>query len=150
MAEVKIKMRRRMTFVLLVALLGFFAVIVKLAGVQLIQGSELKLEAEEVRTRDLGVAASRGTIYDRNGNKLAVSITADKDGKLDLGLFAHIYFIDWDHVIARHRQVNVTIMGTTEDVNDRKWNDGQVIDTRRKFTEEEKAYDIHFDLQQQR
>jgi len=63
--------------VLLVALLGFFAVIVKLAGVQLIQGSELKLEAEEVRTRDLGVAASRGTIYDRNGNKLAVSITAD-------------------------------------------------------------------------
>ena len=77
MAEVKIKMRRRMTFVLLVALLGFFAVIVKLAGVQLIQGSELKLEAEEVRTRDLGVAASRGTIYDRNGNKLAVSITAD-------------------------------------------------------------------------
>jgi hypothetical protein len=41
-------------------------------------------------------------------------------------------------------------MGTTEDVEDRKINDGKVIDTRHKFTDEEKAYDIHFDLQQQR
>ncbi len=73
-----------------------------------------------------------------------------KDGKLDLALFAHIYFIDWDHLIARRRQVNVTVMGTAEDINDRKWNDGKVIDTKRKFTEEEKAYDIHYDLQQQR
>ena len=73
-----------------------------------------------------------------------------KDGKLDLGQFAHIYFIDWDHVVARRRQVNVTVMGTTEDVGDRKVNGGAVINTRHKFTEEEKAYDIHFDLQQQR
>ena len=73
-----------------------------------------------------------------------------KDGKVDLGLFAHVYFIDWDHVSARRRQVNVTVMGTTEDVEDRKINDGEVIDTRHKFTYEEKAYDIHFDLQQQR
>ncbi|MEI3065335.1 MAG: YjbQ family protein [Oscillospiraceae bacterium] len=40
-----------------------------------------------------------------------------KDGVLDGGEFAHIYFIDWDHVRA-HRQLNVTVMGTTEDVND--------------------------------
>ena len=46
-----------------------------------------------------------------------------------------------DHVLARHRQVNVTVMGTTEDVEDRKWNNGEVIDTRHKFTDEEKAYD---------
>ena len=70
-----------------------------------------------------------------------------KDGKLDLGLFAHIYFIDWDHVIARRRQVNVTVMGTAEDVEDRKYNGGEVINTRRKFLPEEKVYDIHYDLQ---
>ena len=70
-----------------------------------------------------------------------------KDGKLDLGLFAHIYFIDWDHVIARRRQVNVTVMGTAEDVEDRKYNGGEVINTRRKFLPEEKTYDIHYDLQ---
>ena len=73
-----------------------------------------------------------------------------KDGVLDGGLFAHVYFIDWDHVIARRRQVNITVMGTTEDVEDRKWNGGEVINTRHKFTEEEKAYDLHYDLQLKR
>ncbi|HCS73865.1 MAG TPA: secondary thiamine-phosphate synthase [Clostridiales bacterium] len=73
-----------------------------------------------------------------------------KDGVLDGGEFAHIYFIDWDHVRARRRQANITIMGTTDDVEDRKWNKGEVIDTKRKYTDEEKAYLPHFDLQQKR
>ena len=77
MAEGKIKMRRRMTLVLILTFVGLFLVTLKLGAVQLVHGSELKQEAEEVRTRDIGVAAARGTIYDRNGNKLAVSITAD-------------------------------------------------------------------------
>lgn len=70
-----------------------------------------------------------------------------KDGKLDAGEFAHIYFIDWDQVRARPRQVNVTVMGTTEDVNDRTFNNGKAIDTLPKYTEEAKAYDERFDLQ---
>ncbi len=70
-----------------------------------------------------------------------------KEGKLDLGGFAHIYFIDWDHVRARRRQVNVTVMGTTGDVESRKWNNGEVVNTLHKFTPEEKAYDEHFDFQ---
>ena len=73
-----------------------------------------------------------------------------KDGKLDGGEFAHIYFVDWDQVRARHRQLNVTVMGTTEDVGDRKWNNGETIDTNHKFLPEEKAYDVHYTLQQQR
>lgn len=73
-----------------------------------------------------------------------------KDGVLDAGEFAHIYFIDWDHVRARKRQVNVTVMGTTEDVGDRTFKDGKVIDTLRKFTQEEKAYDSAFDFQLKR
>ena len=66
---------------------------------------------------------------------------------LDGGEFAHIYFIDWDHVRARHRQLNVTVMGTTEDVNDRKFHGGQTINTLRKYTDEEKAHDVHYTLQ---
>ena len=77
------------------------------------------------------------------------SITV-KDGKLDAGEFAHIYFIDWDHVRARRRQVNVTVMGTSEGVGDRKYNGGAAIDTLRKFSEEEKAYDPAFDRQSER
>ena len=68
-----------------------------------------------------------------------------KDGKLDLGLFAHIYFIDWDHVRARPRQVNLTLFGTTEDMGDRKYNNGEVVNTLRKFPAEEKAYMEQYD-----
>ncbi len=41
-------------------------------------------------------------------------------------------------------------MGTTDEVGDRKWNDGQVINTLRKFSDVEKAYKPEFDLQLQR
>ena len=70
-----------------------------------------------------------------------------KDGKLDAGEFAHIYFVDWDHVRARHRQLNVTIIGTVEDVEDRTWNNGEVINTGRKYLPEEAEYLPQFDLQ---
>ena len=73
-----------------------------------------------------------------------------KDGKLDAGEFAHIYFIDWDHVRARRRQGNVTVMGTSDKIGDRKYKGGEVVNTLRKYTEEEKAYDPHFDLQLKR
>ena len=68
-----------------------------------------------------------------------------KDGVLDGGEFAHVYFIDWDHVRARHRQANITIMGTTEDVGSRKYNNGETINTLRKFSAEEKAYMEQYD-----
>ena len=68
-----------------------------------------------------------------------------KDGKLDGGEFAHVYFIDGDHVRARKRQLNVTIIGTTEDVGSREYNGGEIIDTKRKFTAEEKAYMPQYD-----
>ena len=70
-----------------------------------------------------------------------------KDGVLDGGEFAHVYFIDWDQVRARKRQLNVTVMGTAESINDRTYNNGEIVDTTvRKFTPEEKAYDVHYDL----
>lgn len=70
-----------------------------------------------------------------------------KDGELDGGEFAHIYFIDWDQVRARRRQLNVTVMGTTEDVEDRKYKNGEVLNTLRQYTDEEKAYMKEFDYQ---
>lgn len=73
-----------------------------------------------------------------------------KDGQLDGGVFAHIYFIDWDHVRARRRQANITVMGTSDDVGDRKWNNGEMVDTLRKYAQEDLLYDPRFDLQQKR
>jgi hypothetical protein len=46
--------------------------------------------------------------------------------------------------------VNVTVIGTAENVNDRKYKNGEVINTLRKYTGEEKANDEHFTLQQKR
>ena len=76
----KISMRRKMSLILIVALLCFVAVIVKLFILQFIQGDDLQTKAEAMRTRDLTVSAARGTIYDVNGNKMALSITADSVG----------------------------------------------------------------------
>ena len=73
-----------------------------------------------------------------------------KDRVLDGGEFAHIYFIDWDHVRARRRQANITVMGTTESVGDRKFNNGEVVNTLRKFTDEEKKYMPEFDFQKRK
>ena len=36
-------------------------------------------------------------------------------------------------------------MGTAEGVGDRKWNHGEVLNTLRKYIDEEKAYDVHYD-----
>ena len=33
------------------------------------------------------------------------------DGEMDLGQFGYVYFIDWDQVRARPRQVQVQIIG---------------------------------------
>ena len=68
-----------------------------------------------------------------------------KDGKLDLGEFAHVYFIDWDHVRARPRQVNVTVFGTNDALESRKYNNGEVVHTLPKFSDDEKAYMPQYD-----
>ncbi len=77
MAPVKINTRRKIAIVLVVILVMLLLVLGKLAYVQFVQGSDLQQKAEELRTRDLAVSADRGTIYDRNGSKLAISVTAD-------------------------------------------------------------------------
>ena len=43
--------------------------------------------------------------------------------------------------------MNVTVMGTTEDVGDRKFHGGETLNTLRKFTDKEKAYMEEFDFQ---
>ncbi len=74
---VKIQIRRKIAFVLIVLLIFFIAVIAKLIYIQFVQGSELQLKAEALRTRNVAVTAKRGTIYDSTGSKLAISISAD-------------------------------------------------------------------------
>ena len=63
----------------LIAMLAAFAaivaiLIVRLAYIQFVQGDELQKRAFEIQNRGRTISPIRGTIYDRNGKKLAISV----------------------------------------------------------------------------
>jgi len=70
-------MRKRLTWVLIIASGLFVILMSRLAWVQFVHGAELQKKALEVRMRDIPVEAKRGSIYDRNGNELVTSISVD-------------------------------------------------------------------------
>ena len=77
MAFATVKNKKRVTWMLIIALVGFFALIARLFYVQIIKGSYYKEKAYTQQTKDRTVAASRGTIYDCSGNKLALSVSTN-------------------------------------------------------------------------
>lgn len=77
MRGTNIVVRKRLTWVFLLASLIFVILIGRLAWIQFVHGEEWKEKAEEVRMRDVPVDARRGSIMDRNGNELVTSISVD-------------------------------------------------------------------------
>ena len=77
MAFATLKNKKRVTWMLVIALVGFFALIARLFYVQIVRGSYYKEKAYSQQTKDRTVAASRGTIYDCNKNKLALSVSTN-------------------------------------------------------------------------
>ncbi|SCG83205.1 stage V sporulation protein D (sporulation-specific penicillin-binding protein) [Proteiniborus sp. DW1] len=69
--------KRRLIVTLLLVSFLVFALIVRLGIIQVVQGEELKKQALEQWTRGIPVKAERGLILDRNGKKLAISISRD-------------------------------------------------------------------------
>lgn len=69
--------RKNMLFVLAIMVVVFVTLGCGLGYRTLVQGAELQAKAENSRTRSVTVAANRGTIYDRTGSVLAVSISTD-------------------------------------------------------------------------
>ena len=67
------------TFILMIVLgiVLFVVLACKLFQLQIVQHDKLQKMAVEQQTRSTEVTASRGTIYDRNGNILAISATAE-------------------------------------------------------------------------
>lgn len=77
MAYATLKNKKRVTVMLIIALVGFLLVIGRLFYVQIIKGNYYKEKAYMQQTKDRTVKASRGTIYDSKGNKLALSVSAN-------------------------------------------------------------------------
>lgn len=67
------------TFVLMLVMgvLLFVILFFKLYNLQIVQHESLQAKATNQQMRSTVVTASRGTIYDRNGNVMAISATAE-------------------------------------------------------------------------
>ncbi len=68
--------KRRILLFIIVLVILFCTVIGRLLYLQIFNGSYLQAKATDQWTRDLPLAAERGTIYDTNGSALAVSYTS--------------------------------------------------------------------------
>lgn len=68
--------KKRLLFAFLVVVLLSFFLILRLGYIQLVQGEELKKGALEQWTKSIEIKAKRGTIYDRNGKELAISVSS--------------------------------------------------------------------------
>lgn len=77
MQTAKLLVRKRIAtlFFLFTIILSLLSV--RIFWVQFVKGAELSQKAIQNRMRDVPVESKRGIIYDRNGNELAISISAD-------------------------------------------------------------------------
>ncbi|MDQ3037514.1 MAG: penicillin-binding protein 2, partial [Myxococcota bacterium] len=69
--------RVRISLLALFLLAGAGAVLHRAYQLQIVQGPELRREADEQQLRDVRLAPKRGTIYDRHGAELAVSVDVE-------------------------------------------------------------------------
>ena len=75
MSNPSINNKKRLIFALFAICLVFFGLIVRLGWIQIVNGEKLRMMAVQQQTRDVPITAKRGTVYDRNGKELAVSVT---------------------------------------------------------------------------
>jgi len=77
MQTTSLLVRKRIAALFFLFTLGFFLLEGRIFWVQLVRGAELSEKALQNRMRDVPVESKRGIIYDRNGQELAISISAD-------------------------------------------------------------------------
>jgi stage V sporulation protein D (sporulation-specific penicillin-binding protein) len=69
--------KRRLVILLLFSLILSFSLMGRVFWIQFVRSDELRERALDQWTKDIPVEPKRGTIYDRNGNPLAISATVD-------------------------------------------------------------------------
>lgn len=77
MFSTNVLIRKRITVLFLIMAAALFFLIGRLAWIQFVNGSKLQKQALDNRLQDIRVDGKRGTIYDRNGNELVRSVSAD-------------------------------------------------------------------------
>ncbi|MCK8817329.1 stage V sporulation protein D [Natroniella sulfidigena] len=77
MNNLKLEIRKRITFLFVMVVIVMVSLIARLAWIQIIQNTKYQHQALDQRLRQLQVEPKRGIIYDKNGVELAVSASAD-------------------------------------------------------------------------
>lgn len=77
MQTAKLLVRKRIATLFFLFTIILFLLSFRIFWVQFVRGAELSQKAIQNRMRDIPVESKRGIIYDRNGNELAISISAD-------------------------------------------------------------------------
>lgn len=77
MQATSLLIRKRIATLFFLFIIGFFVLSGRLVWVQFVKGAELSEKAVQNRMRDIPVESKRGIIYDRSGNELAISVSAD-------------------------------------------------------------------------
>lgn len=67
--------RRNLIIILGIVFFLLLLLVIRLGWIQIVMGGEYSERALEQQTRDTPIEAERGTIYDTNGNEIAVSVT---------------------------------------------------------------------------
>lgn len=78
MAVANLKIKKRMLWVLGGFTLAVVFLLVRVAWIQFVSSDDLKKKAYIQQTKSREITPKRGTIYDRNGNELAVSASVEK------------------------------------------------------------------------
>lgn len=73
MTKPLVKSRQRLIIVFTLMFLGMVLLCFKVGWVQIVKGDEYSKKASLQQTKDIPIHAKRGTIYDRNNTKLAIS-----------------------------------------------------------------------------
>ncbi len=76
MKKTKFSAKKRISFVFVIILMTVFSLVIRLGYLQIVRGEELKKGAIEQWTKGIEIKSKRGIIYDRKGQKLALSISA--------------------------------------------------------------------------
>ncbi len=72
-----VKQKKRIIAFLSIVLLCFFALIIRIAYLQIVKGEELTIAAREQQTVDSLITPERGNIYDRNYKVIASNMTVE-------------------------------------------------------------------------
>ena len=149
-----ISIKKRMKNCLIISIVILCAIIIRVGWIQFVQGEELQTLAYEQQTLDRKINPKRGTIYDRNGNELAVSSTVYtititpgniKEKEKVAKVLSEIFELDYDKVlkkIQKRSSIETIARKQEKEVTDKlqKWMIDNKIETGINIDEDTKRY----------